>query len=95
VEVLGNKGATTTGNNYPNTAIISDANSVRRDLPLYFFLERYTESYVVEMAAFVDAVLHDKPVPVTGYDGRVPVAMALAAHTSLVERRAVRLSEIE
>jgi myo-inositol 2-dehydrogenase/D-chiro-inositol 1-dehydrogenase len=95
VEVLGNKGAITTGNNYPNTAIISDANSVRRDQPLHFFIERYTESYVVEMAAFVDAVLHDGPVPVTGYDGRVPVAMALAAHTSLVERRAVRLSEIE
>jgi myo-inositol 2-dehydrogenase/D-chiro-inositol 1-dehydrogenase len=95
VEVLGNKGAIVTGNNYPNTAIISDANAVRRDLPLYFFIERYTESYVVEMAAFVDAVLYDKPVPVTGYDGRVPVAIALAARTSLVEHRAVRLSEIE
>jgi myo-inositol 2-dehydrogenase/D-chiro-inositol 1-dehydrogenase len=95
VEVLGNKGAIAIGNNYPNTAIISDANCVRRDLPLYFFIERYTESYVVEMAAFIEAVLHDKPVPVTGYDGRVPVAIALTAQRSLAEHRAVRLSEIE
>jgi myo-inositol 2-dehydrogenase/D-chiro-inositol 1-dehydrogenase len=84
-----------TENNYPNTAIISDSRSIRRDLPLHFFVERYTESYVTEMEAFVDAVLHDKPVPVTGYDGRVPVVMGLAAKKSLVEHRPVRLSEIK
>src|SRR5205807_9230126 len=83
VEVLGSAGAISIGNNYPNTAIISDSRSVRRDLPLHFFIERYTESFLSEMAAFVDAVLHDAPVPVTGYDGRVPVVMALAAGKSL------------
>jgi myo-inositol 2-dehydrogenase/D-chiro-inositol 1-dehydrogenase len=95
VELLGSAGAVCTGNNYPNTAIISDSHSVRRDLPLHFFVERYTESFVSEMAAFVDAVLHDAPVPVNGLDGRIPVVMALAAHKSLVEHRPVRLSEIE
>jgi myo-inositol 2-dehydrogenase/D-chiro-inositol 1-dehydrogenase len=95
VEVLGSAGAVWTENNYPNTAIISDSRSIRRDLPLHFFVERYTESYVTEMEAFVDAVLHDKPVPVTGYDGRVPVVMGLAAKKSLVEHRPVRLSEIK
>ncbi len=95
VEVLGSAGAISIGNNYPNTAIVSDAHSVRRDLPLHFFIERYTESFVSEMAAFVDAVLYDTPVPVTGLDGRVPVVMALAAGKSLAEHRPVRLSEIE
>ena len=95
VEVLGSAGAISTGNNYPNTAIISDGHSVRQDLPLHFFLERYTESFITEMAAFVDAVLQDTPVPVTGHDGRVPVVMALAARKSLTEKRPVRLSEIE
>jgi len=47
------------------------------------------------MAAFVDAVLHDTPVPVTGLDGRVPVVIALAAGKSLAEHQPVRLSEIE
>src|SRR6266481_4667433 len=85
VELLGSAGAISTENNYPNTAIISDAHSVRRDLPLHFFVERYTESFIIEMMAFVDAVLGDEPVPVDGNDGRVPVVIALAAHTSLVE----------
>jgi myo-inositol 2-dehydrogenase/D-chiro-inositol 1-dehydrogenase len=94
VEVLGSKGAITTANNYPNAATISDGSSVRRDLPLNFFMDRYTESYALEIAAFVDAVLHDKPAPVTGYDGRVPVAMGLAAARSYRENRPVKLSEI-
>lgn len=95
VEVLGSAGAINTENNYSNTATISDSHSVRRDLPLHFFLERYTESFVSEMAAFVNAVLHDTAVPVTGHDGRIPVVMALAAGKSLDENRPVRLSEIE
>jgi myo-inositol 2-dehydrogenase/D-chiro-inositol 1-dehydrogenase len=94
VEVLGSVGAISTGNNYPNTAVISDAQSVRRDLPLHFFLERYTESFVAELRAFVDAVLHDAPVPVTGEDARAPVVLGLAARRSYDEGRPVRLSEV-
>ncbi len=95
VELLGSAGAIQTGNNYPNSAIISDSQSVRRDLPLHFFMERYTQSFVSEMEAFVEAVLHDAPVPVTGQDGRVPVVIALAAQRSLAENRPVGISEIE
>jgi myo-inositol 2-dehydrogenase / D-chiro-inositol 1-dehydrogenase len=47
------------------------------------------------MAAFVDAVLHDRPVPVTGQDGRAPVAIGLAARRSYEERRPVRLDTDE
>lgn len=93
VELLGSTGAISTGNNYPNTAIISDAHSVRRDLPLHFFLERYADSFLVEMTAFVNAVLHNKPVAVTGYDGRIAVEIALAAHTSLITHQPARLPE--
>ena len=95
VEVLGSKGAISLENSYPNTAIISDAHSVRRDLPLHFFTERYSESFVAEMAAFVECVRSGTPVPVSGSDGRAPVVMALAAQKSLLEHRPVRLSEIE
>jgi len=95
VEVLGSAGSIAIGNNYPNSAVISDAHSVRRDLPLHFFLERYAESFISEMAAFVDVVRSNAPVPVTGSDGRISVAMALAAQKSLIERRPVRLDEIE
>ncbi len=94
VEVLGSKGAIATANNYPNAATVSDGSSVRRDLPLNFFMDRYTESFATEVAAFVDAVQNDKPTPVTGYDGRVPVVMGLAAAKSYKEGRPVKLSEI-
>jgi myo-inositol 2-dehydrogenase/D-chiro-inositol 1-dehydrogenase len=94
VELLGSAGAISTDNRYPNTATISDGRSIRRDLPLHFFLERYSESFEREMKSFVEAVLFDRPVPVSGRDGRAPVVMALAARKSWIEQRPVHLSEI-
>ncbi len=94
VEILGSEGAIATGNCYPNEAVVSNASSVKRDLPLNFFMDRYRESFADELRAFVEAVLEDKPTPVSGLDGRIPVVMALAARKSHDERRAVRLDEI-
>jgi myo-inositol 2-dehydrogenase/D-chiro-inositol 1-dehydrogenase len=92
---LGSSGAVSIANNYPNAAVISDAHSVRRDLPLNFFMDRYTESFLVELQAFVDAVLQDRPVPVTGHDGRAAAVLALAAQRSYHAGRPVRLDEVE
>jgi myo-inositol 2-dehydrogenase / D-chiro-inositol 1-dehydrogenase len=94
VEVLGSLGAIETENCYANRAVISTAESVRRDLPLNFFMERYTESFANEIRAFVEAVAADKPTPVTGIDGRIPVVMALAARKSYETGRPVKLTEI-
>lgn len=91
VEVFGSAGMIATGNNYPNTGTLSTANAVSRDLPANFFLDRYTDSYVAELQAFVDAVLEDRPVPVTGADGRVPVVLGLAARQSYDEHRPVTI----
>ena len=94
VEVFGSRGAVSSGNWHPNAVTLSDAASVRRDLPLHFFVERYYESYVTEMLAFVAAIAEGKPVPVVGNDGRAPVLMALAGMRSIAEKRPVRLDEI-
>jgi myo-inositol 2-dehydrogenase/D-chiro-inositol 1-dehydrogenase len=94
VEVFGSGGAVSADNAYPNTATVSDANRVHRDLPLNFFMERYTESYLNEMRAFVRCIVDDTPPPVTGLDGRIPVVMGYAAGRSLAEGRPVKLSEI-
>jgi myo-inositol 2-dehydrogenase/D-chiro-inositol 1-dehydrogenase len=95
VELLGSIGAIHTENVYPNTAILSTAESVHRDLPQHFFLDRYSSSFTLEMMAFSDAIRNDTPPPVTGYDGRAPIVIALAAQRSLREHRPVRLSEVE
>jgi myo-inositol 2-dehydrogenase / D-chiro-inositol 1-dehydrogenase len=94
VEVFGSKGSIASSNNYANNAVVSTNRSVYHDLPLNFFLERYTDSYVAELSAFVAAILDDQPVPVTGADGRAPVVMGMAARRSYDEGRPVKLAEI-
>lgn len=87
-------GAVAAGNQYPNSVVPSDAASVRRDLPLHFFLERYQAAYIAEMEAFIACVQTGATPPVTGHDGRLPVVMGYAARRSVEERRPVALAEI-
>jgi len=94
VEILGSKGKIASENRYANQVVVSGDKSVYTDLPLNFFMQRYTESFAAELQAFTRAVLEDKPVPVSGADSRVPVVMALAARKSYDEHRPVRLKEI-
>jgi myo-inositol 2-dehydrogenase/D-chiro-inositol 1-dehydrogenase len=94
-EILGSAGSIATGNCYPNQATISTGQNVRRDLPLNFFMERYTESFATEVRSFVQSVVEDKPTAVSGMDGRIPVVMGLAARKSYDEHRPVKLSEIQ
>lgn len=56
-----------------------------------FFIQRYADSYVAELSAFVDCVLNDTPPPVTGHDGRAALTLALAAQRSYREGHAVRM----
>lgn len=95
VEVFGSEGSIVVGNNLPHQAVYSNADGVQAAKPLYFFLERYTESYVEEMRAFIRAIVEDRPTAVTGTDGRIPVVMGLAAWKSYRENRPVKLSEID
>jgi myo-inositol 2-dehydrogenase/D-chiro-inositol 1-dehydrogenase len=94
VEVFGSAGMVSVSNNLPNTHIYSDAHGIHAPLPLYFFIERYAESYLTEMQAFIACIQNDMLPPVTGIDGRIPVIMGMAARTSYLENRPVQLSEI-
>jgi len=94
VEILGTKGKIASENRFANEVVVSTGESVYSDLPLKFFMDRYPESFALEVAEFVQAVIEDKPVPVTGADGRVPVVMALAAKRSFDEHRPVKLAEV-
>ena len=93
VEAFGSGGSIRSENEFPNVATLSDASGVRRDLPLNFFMDRYRESFVDEMQAFVDAILDGKDTPVVGSDGRATAVLGLAAKKSLDERRPVRIEE--
>jgi myo-inositol 2-dehydrogenase/D-chiro-inositol 1-dehydrogenase len=94
VEVFGSKGMAAISNNTPDRHVLSNARGIHSALPLHFFFERYMDSFVAEMEAFVTCVLEDTEPPVTGLDGRAPVVIGLAAWKSYSEGRPVKLSEI-
>jgi myo-inositol 2-dehydrogenase/D-chiro-inositol 1-dehydrogenase len=94
IEVFGSKGSASASNHTPDAHVLMDAAGVHGPKPHYFFLERYTEAYAIEMRAFVEAVLKDKTPPVSGFDGLQAVLIGLAATRSLHGKRPVKLSEL-
>jgi myo-inositol 2-dehydrogenase/D-chiro-inositol 1-dehydrogenase len=94
VEVFGSSGSIRADNNYPNSAILNLSQRVQRDLPLRFFMDRYVESYLEEMRAFLNAIRTSGPSPVPGEAGRAAVVMAQAAQRSWRENRPVRLADM-
>jgi len=91
LEIFGSGGSVVVGNETPNQAELSDQDGVHTDKPLYFFVERYEQSYLNEMNHFVDCVLNDRTPSVTGIDGRIPVVMGMAAGRSQKENRPVKV----
>ena len=94
-EVFGEKGAIVVSNPKPDTAVISDEQGDHTSPLLHFFVERYTDSYVAEIKAFIKCIRSGKEPPVTGLDGKVAVVMGYAAKLSYEEHRPVRLTEID
>lgn len=94
-EVFGNKGAVKTSNDSKSSAVLSTAEGVTSEKPLYFFLERYMESFTEEKRQFFAAIANDTEVPVGAIDGLKPVLIAKAAYKSIKEGRSVKLSEVE
>lgn len=93
-EVFGSGGMVATSNDTLSTAVISNAEGVTGEKPLYFFLERYMGSFSKEVELFVDAIEKDTDTPLGVMDGLKPVLMGLAAKKSVEEKRPVKISEI-
>ncbi len=94
-EVFGSKGKVQVENDLDTTASIATSEGVVSGKPKYFFLERYTDSFITEMESFVSAVLNDEDVAVSAEDGLKPVLIGLAAQKSYQENRPVKISEVE
>ena len=94
-EVFGSKGMVATANDTLSTAVLSNAEGVTGEKPLYFFLERYMQSFATEVKGFISAIENDTDTLVNVDDGLKPVLMGIAAKKSVLEHRPVKLSEIE
>lgn len=95
VEVFGSKGSAEAANDRPSTVVLSTQDGVQSDKPLYFFLERYMESFAEEMKEFFNAIINDTDTVVSGIDGLKPVLLGMAAKKSYLESRPVKMSEFE
>jgi myo-inositol 2-dehydrogenase / D-chiro-inositol 1-dehydrogenase len=94
LEVFCSKGVAQAGNQAVDMVVCGDASGMHAALPPRFFMQRYPETYVEEVRAFLACVANDTPPPVTGRDGRLSVVLGYAALTSYREKRPVRLSEV-
>ncbi len=94
-ELFGSKGMAATSNDTLSSVVISNSEGVTGEKPLFFFLERYMESFAEEMRQFVDACENGTEVPVGIHAGMQSVKIGLAAKKSVEEHRPVRMSEMD
>lgn len=94
-ELFGSKGMVATSNDTVSSTVISNADGVTGEKPLFFFLERYMGSFSEEMRQFTEAVINDTEVPVGIHAGLQSVKIGLAARKSVEEHRPVKISEIQ
>lgn len=95
LEVFGSAGQASAANDTPTNVLYINENGSVTDKPLYFFLERYMQSFTDEMTEFINAVQNDVPTKTTVNDGLEALRLGLAAKLSVAEHRPVKLSEIE
>ena len=94
VEAFGSLGQVAIGNDSESTAVISNADGVKGEVPLNFFLERYMGAYVAEITEFIDSIVNDKPVSVGLECGLQPVLIGIAAKKSLETGMPVKIADI-
>ena len=95
IEVFGSKGMIQANNVKVDNSKLYNQNGIISSLPMDFFLERYMEAYKIEIQDFVDSVINNRGVSVTGIDGLKSLQIGLAAKKSLLENRPVKIIEIK
>ena len=90
-EILGSTGAIFVGSLEKTPAVFLNANGGMRTLEDHF-LTRFADAYLAEARDFVQNLLEDKPVGVTGEDGLQALATAVAAETSHKQKRPVKVT---
>lgn len=94
VEVFGSKGMLQTANQTDTGLLRWTADgTAQQDRLKLFFLERYEDSFRLELEDFLDAIEHARQPMVTGADGLAALLLANAAQESSQSGKAVRLMD--
>ncbi|CAB1097441.1 unnamed protein product [Ectocarpus sp. CCAP 1310/34] len=96
VEVFGAGGSISGANRSPQNVLVNNKDGLNAGVPYSFFLDRYADSYVNIMSAFVKYVKtgDESLEPALGIDGKVTIFIGMAAARSAKEGRPVKISEI-
>lgn len=92
IEAFGAKGMLISGNHIENSLLRFSATSAGAPAPLrHFFLDRYADSYRLELVDFLEAVQTGRPPSVDLQDGLEALRLAEAAQRSLETGQPVRV----
>lgn len=94
VEVFGSKGNARAKNKTSHNVEISTKEGVETDKPLYYLVERYMDSFALEIEEFIKALREGTPPIVGGADGLKALLGSVAADRSAKENRPVRIGEV-
>ncbi|MCL6295356.1 inositol 2-dehydrogenase [Jejuia spongiicola] len=95
LEVFGSKGVIKVKNPLKSNVETSTEIGTETDSHLNFFMDRYKLSYLEEMRCFINALINNKPMPVSGEDGIKAMIIAEAANKSLIENRPIKVDSIK
>lgn len=93
LEIFGTEGMLQIRNPYKTNVYRACKNGTLSDVNLNFFMDRYEVSYMKEMEAFIDAIRHQRPMPVDGDQGIEAMVIAEAAYESLRGNRPVKIEK--
>jgi predicted dehydrogenase len=91
-EIVGSQGAILIGNLERMPAVFLTARGGERTLADHF-LVTFAEAYLAEVRDFVDNILHDKPLRVSGEEGLKALAIAVAAENSHKQSKPVAVEQ--
>jgi myo-inositol 2-dehydrogenase/D-chiro-inositol 1-dehydrogenase len=95
VEVFGSKGSAYAKNKTGHNVEVSTKEGVEKDRPLHYLVERYMDSFGVEIRGFISALRQGIPPTVGGVDGLKALLGSVAADQSARENRPVRISSVK
>lgn len=95
LEIFGSGGMIQVENNLHNRNVLYNESGIHQALPLDFFMDRYSRSYLKEMELFIGALTSNEAMPATGTDAIQATTIAVAAKLSMESGQPVKLEEIK
>jgi len=94
VEVFGDLGMTASKNQLSDTHYLANSKGMHTALPIGFFMERYSSSYLLIIKKFIACLLDKVEIPNASSAGLNALAIAIAAKKSFDQNRVVAMDEI-